>query len=150
MAGISGAGLGGYENPRWRIPLAKRPGYEFFGHALGGLREHLPAPYPVIVRTGRLGDAIDGQCVRRARRFVVMLDRKLSCDQAVEALIHEWAHARAWNHRLDRAAAGKMALEDFEAIAHGGEFGVAYAECWRTLVTRIVPGWMASLGSSKH
>lgn len=140
--------MGGFENPRWRIPLAKRPGYEFFGHVLGGLREHLPAAFPVIVRTARLGDGIDGQCVRRARRFVVLLDRRLSCDQAVEALLHEWSHARAWNHRLDRAVAGKMALADFEAVAHGGEFGVAYAACWRTFVIRILPRWRARMGSA--
>jgi len=133
-----------YENPRWRIPLAKRPGYALFAFALATLRAHLPTPYPTIVRTGSLPSEIDGYCVRRPSRFVIQIDRKLSCEAAIGVLIHEWAHARAWNHRLDGVCKGGLSRDEFEAVCHGPEFGAAYAEAWRLLTTRILPAWRAN------
>lgn len=135
-----------YENPRWRIPFAKRPGYGLFAFALATLREHLPTPFPTIVRTGNLPPEIDGYCVRRPSRFVIQIDRKLTCESAIGVLLHEWSHARAWNHRLDGASKGGLSRAEFEAVCHGPEFGVAYAEAWRLLATRIIPAWRAQRG----
>ena len=132
-----------YENPRWRIPLAKRPGYALFAFALAAFRKHLPTPFPTIVRTGDLPPEIDGFCVRRPSRFVIQIDRKLSCEAAIGVLIHEWAHARAWNHRLDGVRRAGLSRDEFEAVCHGPEFGAAYAEAWRLLTTRILPAWRA-------
>jgi hypothetical protein len=112
-----------YENPRWRIPLAKRPGYGLFAFALATLREYLPTPFPTIVRTGNLPPEIDGYCVRRPSRFVIQIDRKLTCESAIGVLIHEWAHARAWNHILDGATKRGLSQADFEAVCHGPEPG---------------------------
>ncbi len=130
-----------YENPRWRVPFAKRPGYGLFAFALATLREQLPTPIPTIVRTGNLPPEIDGYCVRRPSRFVIQIDRKLTCEAAIGVLLHEWAHARAWNHRLDGASKGGLSRGEFEAVCHGPEFGCAYAEAWRLLATRIIPAW---------
>ena len=41
-------------------------------------------------------------------------------------LIHEWAHARAWNHMLDEAQTD----EAFNKLAHDAAWGVAYAEVY--------------------
>jgi len=130
-----------YESPRWRIPLAKRPGYGFFAFALAALREHLPTPFPTAVLTSKVPPNIDGFCVRRPSKFVIQLDRRLTCEAAVQCLIHEWAHARAWNHRIDRADPATLSPEEFEGLCHGPEFGSAYAEAWRLLTTRILPEW---------
>lgn len=130
------------ENPAWRIPLAKRPGYTLFAIAVAKLREHLPAAFPVVVRTSRVPAGIDGYCVRRARRFVVAISRKLSCGAAVNTLLHEWAHARAWSHLTDTADRESMSTEQYERLAHGPEFGLAYAETWRLLVTVIMPAYV--------
>jgi hypothetical protein len=36
-----------------------------------------------------------GQCLRRDKRFVVLLNDEMGVPQAVEVLYHEWAHALA-------------------------------------------------------
>jgi hypothetical protein len=105
------------------------------------LRDQLPTPYPTIVLTSNVPPEVDGFCVRRATRFVIQIDRKLSCPAAIQTLLHEWAHARAWNHRLDQAGREEMDRDEFEAVCHGPEFGAAYAEAWRLLTTRILPAW---------
>lgn len=105
------------------------------------LRDHLPTPYPTIVLTSDVPREIDGFCVRRDTRFVIQIDRKLSCAAAIQTLLHEWAHARAWNHRLDQVGRDTVSPDEFEAVCHGPEFGAAYAEAWRLLTTRILPAW---------
>jgi hypothetical protein len=70
---------------------------------------------------------------------VIALDRELSCAAAVNTLLHEWAHARAWSHLTDTADRESMSPDEFEKLAHGPEFGLAYAETWRLLVTVILP-----------
>lgn len=132
-----------YVSPRWLIPLAKRPGYGLFAFTLTMLREQLPTPFPTIVLTSKVPREVDGFCVRRASRFVIQIDRKLSCAAAIQTLLHEWAHARAWNHRLDQVGREKTGRDEFEAVCHGPEFGAAYAEAWRLLTTRILPAWRA-------
>jgi hypothetical protein len=130
-----------YENPRWQIPFVKRPGYGLFAFSLSNLREHLPTPFPTIVRTSDVPADVDGFCIRRPCRFVIHLDRKLTCTAAVQTLLHEWAHARAWSHRVDRLDRDQVSQDEFEAVCHGPEFGAAYAEAWRLLTTRILPEW---------
>jgi hypothetical protein len=150
MGGAQRAPYPTYENPRWRIPLAKRPGYGLFAFSLASLREHLPTPFPTIVLTSDVPSEVDGFCLRRASRFVIQIDRKLTCAAAVQTLLHEWAHARAWNHRLDRVARDQISPEEFEAVCHGPEFGAAYAEAWRLLTTRILPGWRRSMATQAN
>ena len=58
---------------------------------------------PVIVRMSWLPDTLLGQCIRRARRFVVRLNNRMGEDQAVEMLCHEWAHALACGCAYSRA-----------------------------------------------
>ena len=43
-----------------------------------------------------------GQCLRRDKRFVVLLNDEMGEPQAVEELCHELAHALAWNFAVDR------------------------------------------------
>jgi hypothetical protein len=44
----------------------------------------------------------------------------------MDVLVHEWAHARAWNHMLDSATTD----EAFNKLAHDAAWGVAYAEIY--------------------
>jgi len=58
---------------------------------------------------------------------------------AVETLLHEWAHAVAWNFTLDAMTQLPDVDRDlFEAEAHGEAWGCAYARVWRTYLK--VPG----------
>lgn len=123
-----------------KLPLAKRPGYSLFDVTLGCLRELCPAPFPVIVRTSALAPEMDGCCHRTEGRFVIQLDRHLDCEKAVHTLIHEWAHARAWNHLLDAAITEEVGPAEFDRLSHGPEFGIAFAEVWRVFSSVILPG----------
>lgn len=110
---------------------------------MAGLREHCPAAYPIVVRTSCLPGDIDGFCRRTSRRFVIHLSDSLSQNAAIDVLVHEWGHARAWNLLLDKASkdadAGRITPEDFEAASHGPEFGVCFAAAWSAVSLKILP-----------
>lgn len=126
-----------------RESLLTRLGYGLLAATIRGLRLHAPAGYPVIVRTGGVGADLDGFCVRRPARFVIHLNERLGPSVAVSVLVHEWAHARAWSHSLDRAVedlrARRISQEEFEDLCHGPAFGVEYATCWRVLTGIVMP-----------
>jgi hypothetical protein len=126
------------------IPLAQQGQYRLLRATVEGLRLHAPAAYPIIVRSGwNVPVDADAYCIRRASRFVIMLGQHLGPKGAVEAVIHEWAHARAWNHRHDRAGearrSGEVSESEFEAIAHDGAWGVEFAYCWRVYTGEVLP-----------
>lgn len=130
---------------RSRESLLTRPGYGLLAATIKGLRLHAPAGYPVIVRTGGVGVNLDGFCARRPARFVIHLNERLGPSVAVSVLVHEWAHARAWSHSLDRAVedlrARRISQEEFEDLCHGPAFGVEYATCWRVLTGIVMPAF---------
>lgn len=87
---------------------------------------------PVVVRTSWLPDTLIGQCVRRAHRFVVLLNNQMAEEQAVEVLCHEWAHALAWNYSLDRLAElPDLDPAEFDRASHDEAWGCAYARVRR-------------------
>jgi hypothetical protein len=63
---------------------------------------------------------------------VVQLNRDLGKPQGVEVLLHEWAHALAWNFSLDRRAKtpGINPVE-FDRACHDEAWGGAYSRVWR-------------------
>jgi hypothetical protein len=109
---------------------------------LGVLRERCPPAMPVVVRTSRLPRNLLGDSARRKKRFVIRLNRQMMNDQAVETLLHEWAHALAWNFSLDRLS--KMPGLDpvvFERASHDEAWGCAYSRVWRAY---LEAGWEAA------
>lgn len=108
------------------------PACASFRAVLGHLRESCPAGKPVVVRTAWLDEDMAGACIRRAERFVIRINRNLDEQMATDALLHEWAHALAWNFRLDKLArAGKTSPEEFQTAAHDEAWGCAYSRVWR-------------------
>lgn len=115
--------------------------FKRFQQVVAGLRRFCPTAFPVVVRTGLLSPHIEGTCTRRRNRFVIKIADRLDQKTGIDVLLHEWAHAVAWNHRLDVVT--KAPPNDphvLERIAHGPEWGVAYGLVWRTFTTRILPG----------
>ena len=107
-------------------------GWQEFRGVLAGLRAQCPTAMPVVVRTSWLPNTILGQCIRRRHRFVVRLNDQMGEPQAVECLLHEWAHALAWNYSLDRLS--KMPGVDpvvFDRACHDEAWGCAYSRVWR-------------------
>jgi hypothetical protein len=95
---------------------------------VGVLRKRLPPAFPISVRRVKLARHIEGRCWKHGKKFIVEIDKTLDATRAIDVLIHEWAHARAWNHMLDEAATD----EAFNKLAHDAAWGVAYAEVYST------------------
>ncbi len=89
------------------------------------LRNKCPAAFPVTVRRVKLKDK-DGDCSKKDGRFFIRINRELPENSSIDALLHEWAHARAWNHLHD-----VLDCTAFEERVHDASWGVAYAEVYR-------------------
>jgi len=108
---------------------------------MGTLRFTCPPAMPVVVRTARLPANILGNCARRPRRFVIQLNRYLTDEQAVETLLHEWAHALAWNFSLDQLAkAPGIQPDEFDRASHDEAWGCAFSRVWRAYSGHIGGG----------
>ena len=70
---------------------------------------------------------LDGDCHKYKKKFYIRINRDLDEPAAIDTLLHEWAHARAWNHLLDSAETN----EHFETFSHDASWGVAYSEVYR-------------------
>ena len=118
--------------------FVNRPGWREFQTVLAGLRQECPPALPVVVRASWLPETILGQCLRRDKLFVVLLNDKMDEPQAVEVLCHEWAHAVAWNFSVDRLInAPDTDPIAFERACHDEAWGCAYSRVWRAYLDVI-------------
>jgi hypothetical protein len=99
--------------------------FKYYQALLRTLKKLSPAAFPVTVRRVKLSK-LEGRCWKHGKRFHIQIDKSLDESRAMDVLLHEWAHARAWNHRLDAAVTD----EDFNKLAHDAAWGVAYAEIY--------------------
>lgn len=100
------------------------------------LKTECPAAFPVSVRRVLLTRKLDGRCWKHGKQFYIQIARQLDEGKAMDVLIHEWAHARAWNHRLDNAVDD----EEFNKLSHDAAWGVAYAEIYAAYEARFTIG----------
>lgn len=97
------------------------------------LRKSCPPAFPVSVRRIKL-TRHEGRCWKTGRKFHIEIDSRLDENSAMDVLVHEWAHACAWNHRLDNARSD----EEFNRLAHDAAWGVAYAEVYSVYEKHIM------------
>jgi len=90
------------------------------------LKEFCPLAYPVIVRRVAL-KSHDGDCTLYKKRFTIRINKSMNEGAAIDTLLHEWAHARAWNHLHDA-----VNEKEFAKRVHDASWGVAYSEVYRT------------------
>ena len=88
------------------------------------LKKKCPLAYPVSVRRISM-KGFDGDCTLHSKKFFIRINKSLVEGAAMDTLIHEWAHARAWNHLHD-----KLSWEEFEERSHDASWGVAYSEVY--------------------
>lgn len=100
--------------------------YKSYNALLRLLKTQFPAAFPVSVRRQTISKRLEGLCWKAGKKFHIQIDKKLDEHKAMDVLVHEWAHARAWNHRLDTAVTD----EQFNKLAHDAAWGVAYAEIY--------------------
>lgn len=89
------------------------------------LKQECPVAFPVTVRRVVLSK-LEGRCWKQGKKFHIQIDKRLDQGRAMDVLVHEWAHALAWNHRLDAADTD----EAFNKLAHDAAWGVAYSEVY--------------------
>jgi len=123
-----------------RTGILARTHWRMFPVVVAGLRRHCATAMPVIVRAARLpGDTL-GRCGRRRSRFVIMLNSSLEECEAVDTLLHEWAHALSWHFVLDRMARQpSLVPAEFEQASHDELWGCAYSRVWRAYIGEILP-----------
>jgi hypothetical protein len=140
LSGLSLVAAGDGGRHALRSSFLRRPGWTIFRQVLSGLRTHCPAAMPVVVRTSRLSGDTLGRCARRKSRFVIALNAAMTEHDAVETLIHEWAHALSWNLVLDHLSRQEaVAPQDFQDASHDEAWGCAYSRVWRVYIRRILP-----------
>ncbi len=69
---------------------------------------------------------LDGDCSLGQKKFFIRINRELSESSAIDTLLHEFAHARAWNHLHDA-----LDCSEFAERSHDASWGVAYSEVYR-------------------
>lgn len=122
--------------------------YKNYKKLVSFLKKNLPIAYPVSVRRCVMSKTLDGECVKYKKRFFIKINKDLPENLAIETLIHEWAHARAWNHLLDSMESD----ERFDDFSHDATWGVAYSEVYRLyqkLVNESYEKEKTKVGASK-
>jgi len=119
---------------------ARKPGRRFFIRVVEQLKIHLPPRRPVVVLAGRQFSTKHGDCGLDDYRFRIRVSRELNESQAVDVLLHEWAHALSWDTRVDTAAKSRSVSEyEFDRLAHGPKWGLAYSKVYQCFVGTIIP-----------
>ena len=94
-----------------------------FRKTIRDLRVLVPPMWPITVRRLKLPDAdhVDCTYVRESKKGPHFINRELSEDALIFALIHEWGHALSWGADTHRIA------------DHGPEWGLAMSRIWQAL-----------------
>jgi hypothetical protein len=88
------------------------------------LRNEMPPKLPVRVRRVKIDN--EGYCEKDENRFSIRIKKNLKESEAIDVLLHEWAHALSWKASFDR-----MSYERFCETIHGPEWGVAYSKVYQ-------------------
>ena len=73
--------------------------------------------YPIIIRRRKIAE--DGYCTLTENKFIIQINRNLPYYVAMEVVLHETAHAMAWNKDKDD---------------HGPNWGRAYSKIYRVFL----------------
>lgn len=109
--------------------------YSRYRKLVAMLKKHCPPAFPISVVRVQLPKRLEGRCWKQSKTFKIEIDKGLDEARAIDVLLHEWAHARAWNHRLDTAEDD----DAFNKLAHDAAWGVAYAEVYCAYEQKFIP-----------
>ena len=119
---------------------ARKYDRRFFFRVVEQLKIHLPPRRPVVVLTGRQFSTKHGECSLIDRRFQIRVSRELNESQAVDVLLHEWAHALSWDTCGDMSVQGRrLSKYEFDRLTHGPKWGLAYSKVYQCFVGTIMP-----------
>ena len=115
--------------------------WKVFQRCIELLREIVPPAFPVDVQVTRVSRRCEGDCGREGQRFRIRISNRLTESAAIDVLLHEWAHALAWNYRLDKLSRSqsRSSEQEFDLLAHGSEWGCAYSRVYQAFINEIHP-----------
>lgn len=102
---------------------------------VAALKKHAPPAYPISVKRETLRNKTEGVCWKHGKKFIIVVERSLSEPRAIDVLLHEWAHALAWNNLLDTAKTD----DEFNKLAHDASWGVAYSQVYQIYEQKFLP-----------
>lgn len=102
---------------------------------LNMLRKHAHPAYPISVRRKKLPKQLEGVCWKNDKKFYIHICSSIDESRAMDVLLHEWAHAIAWNNLLDAVKTD----EEFHKLSHGPEWGVAYSKVYAVYEEMFIP-----------
>lgn len=77
----------------------------------------------ISVRRVKIREGLDGLCEKKNDKFIIKVSSNLNENYSIDVLIHEVAHAVAW---------------DKDADIHGPNWGRAYSKVYRLFLERFV------------
>ena len=119
-------------------PLRRTHDRDYFLRVVEQLKIHLPPSRPVTVLTGRQLSKKDGDCCVVGGKFQIRVSRELNESEAVDVLLHEWAHALSWEACVGKAAKSRSISDyEFERLAHGPKWGLAFSRVYLCFTSEI-------------
>jgi len=119
-------------------PLRRTHDRDYFFRVVEQLKIHLPPSRPVTVLTGRQLSKKDGDCCVVRGKFRIRVSRELNESEAVDVLLHEWAHALSWEACVGKAAKSRSISDyEFERLAHGPKWGLAFSRVYLCFTSEI-------------
>lgn len=117
---------------------ARKPNRQYFFRIVEQLKIHLPPGRPVTVLAGRQFSKKDGDCCVVRGKFQIRVSRELNESEAVDVLLHEWAHALSWEACVGKVAYSRSISDhEFERLAHGPKWGLAFSRVYLCYTSEI-------------
>lgn len=118
-------------------PLRHTHARDYFFRVVEQLKIHLPPSRPVTVLAGRQLTN-DGDCGVVRGKFRIRVSRELNESEAVDVLLHEWAHALSWEACVGKVAHSRSVSDhEFERLAHGPKWGLAFSRVYLCFTSEI-------------
>lgn len=93
----------------------------------------------MTVLTGRQLSKKKGDCCAARGKFQIRVSRELNESEAVDVLLHEWAHALSWEACVGKVAYSRSISDhEFEQLAHGPKWGLAFSRVYLCFTSEIV------------
>jgi len=88
------------------------------------VKKEFPVDFPVSIRRLKLSDKLDGDCYFNETNFEIRINNQLPEHEAIETLIHEYAHVLSW----------KQCVNEY----HGDQWGKFYSRIYRKFLKTFV------------
>ena len=119
---------------------ARKRDRQYFFRVAEQLKLRLLPSRPVVVLAGRQLAARDGDCSIVRGKFQIRVSWELNESEAIHVLIHEWAHTLSWDVCVGKVAYSRSISDyEFDRLAHGPKWGLAYSKVYRCFTGTIMP-----------